>query len=429
MTSAVEQPLHGFMVNGYRSFYGAPQKIAPLGKMNLFAGTNNSGKSNVLLAAKTWVPLCGAGTSTIELAPLDRPQLRGEAGTEPPPPTVGIALPISYDELTELLRQKSNSQRKRHEDFERLAALLLRLPELSEEHDGCHTVWVEWEWNGNALSRSRSQAERLAAPLAPGDVELVNNYGAEHLNHSGNVATNLEEVLNLLRARFTPPRIEIVPAIREVKHDAALDLAQWGFDGAGLPRLIQSWQAPTAENHREGRRKYEQLNRFVQRVLGESSAEIGSPFNGDTVHISMGDLTLPLRNLGTGYAQITLLAAIATERDGQVLCIEEPELHLHPMLLRRLLTYLLEQTNNQYLISTHSAHMLDSPDVTLFRTTHDPGHGTAVALASTPSGRAEVARHLGYRPSDLIQSNAVIWVEGPTSAATSSSHCCASTAA
>jgi len=80
----------------------------------------------------------------------------------------------------------------------------------------------------------------------------------------------------------------------------------------------------------------------------------------------------------------------------------------------RSLNYLLEHTGNQYLISTHSAHMLDSPQVTLFRTVHDPQQGTEVSLASTASGRAELARHLGYRPSDLIQSNAVIWVEGPS---------------
>ena len=53
---------------------------------------------------------------------------------------------------------------------------------------------------------------------------------------------------------------------------------------------------------------------------------IGARLNGDTVLISLSDRILPRRILGTGYAQVTLLAAIATERDSQVVCIEA-ELH------------------------------------------------------------------------------------------------------
>lgn len=39
--------IHGFTLAGYRSF-GERQYISPLGKINLFIGPNNSGKSNIL---------------------------------------------------------------------------------------------------------------------------------------------------------------------------------------------------------------------------------------------------------------------------------------------------------------------------------------------------------------------------------------------
>lgn len=40
--------MDGFGFTGYRSFHGELQLFAPLGKVNLLAGQNNAGKSNVL---------------------------------------------------------------------------------------------------------------------------------------------------------------------------------------------------------------------------------------------------------------------------------------------------------------------------------------------------------------------------------------------
>src|SRR5580704_462258 len=40
--------LRGFAIGGYRSFGGNVQLIGPFEKINLFIGSNNSGKSNVL---------------------------------------------------------------------------------------------------------------------------------------------------------------------------------------------------------------------------------------------------------------------------------------------------------------------------------------------------------------------------------------------
>lgn len=41
--------IDGFSIAGYRSFGNELQKIAPCGKINIFIGQNNSGKSNILL--------------------------------------------------------------------------------------------------------------------------------------------------------------------------------------------------------------------------------------------------------------------------------------------------------------------------------------------------------------------------------------------
>jgi hypothetical protein len=44
--------LYGFGFRGFRRLYGDPQVLASLLKVNLIAGQNNSGKSNVLRVAE-----------------------------------------------------------------------------------------------------------------------------------------------------------------------------------------------------------------------------------------------------------------------------------------------------------------------------------------------------------------------------------------
>lgn len=103
-----------------------------------------------------------------------------------------------------------------------------------------------------------------------------------------------------------------------------------------------------------------------------------------------------------------------------VFAFEELENNLHPALLRRLFQYLEDYALREkatIFLTTHSSVALDlfglSKNAQIIHVTHN-GESARAQTVSAHFDHLGVISELGAKPSDLLQANGVIWVEGPS---------------
>ena len=73
--------------------------------------------------------------------------------------------------------------------------------------------------------------------------------------------------------------------------------------------------------------------------------------------------TADLVNEGLGTNQLVTILAKALYKNASFICIDEPEIHLHPSIIDKLVNVLIDITNErnkQFLISTHSEHFINA---------------------------------------------------------------------
>ncbi len=396
-------PLTSFAIGGFRSFGNKVQRFGKLSKINLFIGQNNSGKSNILRFIHDIYPLFAKSNGAINLNVLDE-HLPTKAAFIASGCSISLCKNSSgnFSAFSNEISPKLPPDQILQQRLGRILSIFLKKAELDGTGD---KVWFDFSSNRKLVDSNWEQAFR-----AVDDNVLFDLWTSMSNQRDGDRSQNwFPETLTRLTPSVRPINVKMIPAIRQIGKEGSVSEE---FGGEGIIERLAKLQHPGVLQQRD-KEKFERINKFLRNVIDNESASIDIPYDRDTILVHISGRTLPLESLGTGIHEVIILAAAATILEKSVICMEEPELHLNPILQKKLVRYLLEATDNQYFITTHSAALMDTPSAEIYHVKLEAGQSIA-EHATSDKLRSEICEDLGYHPSDLLQSNCVIWVEGPS---------------
>ena len=401
--------LKGFGFSGYRSIGDNIVKIGPLKKVNLIIGKNNVGKSNIINFLKNQYSFFLYKVSNNNHNGRNQrknPFLDIDYHISDNKVRHRISFPLFESDIDHFISKKLPDER-RHIEFRKLAKKLLLSINFSDENG---SVWFTY-YSSNINGGFELDIDINAIEEVLTYSEWNHLWGALTSSSGGDLRVHWipATIKALSYIPDTAPNIEIIPAIRKIGHTGS---EANDFSGEGIIERIAKIQNPQLSEQKL-KEKFRAINLFIQDVLENTTAEIEVPYERNMILVHMDGKTLPLESLGTGVHEVVILAAAATLLDNSVLCVEEPELHLHPLLQRKLIKYLCDKTDNQYFFTTHSAHLLDAVESEIFHVTQTEGVSYVDAISSTKQ-RSSICNDLGYKASDILQANCIIWVEGPS---------------
>jgi hypothetical protein len=394
--------LPNLALSGYRSFGKEPQFFDQFSKINILIGRNNSGKSNVLRVLHEVLPQAGnRGSLTLQPVATHLPTQ--------PPFQLGIGEPVIKDEAGRFTLPPESPRHERLPTDGRPPALVDLMAELLGRKTELDKTTLAWSFTTFPHRRPTHDTWLEAmSGIEGGRLQQL----WTHLTGQGRGDRKAHwepEIVNRFPLTIEPRPVELIPAIRRIGESG---IEPTGYDGTGIINRLAQLQNPSAESQEE-KLKFEAINVFLREVTDRPEARIEIPYARDTILVHMDNKVLPIECLGSGLHEVIILAAAATTLTGQIVCIEEPELHLNPILQKKFIRHLTDRTDNQYFITTHSPAIMDTPGAEAYHITLVDGV-SKVDRVTSDAGRAAVCEDLGYHPSDLLLANCVIWVEGPS---------------
>jgi predicted ATPase len=384
--------LTGFGIANYRSFDAQGAFMRDFGKINVFIGRNNSGKSNVLRFVQ-WL----AEWLDDPPGPAEDRLRRHRRGNEPTNESIRLGLSVVLDHEIPV-RELRNS---RHTDNPRIECWI-ELPELPGNKPVAVDVPPLPDLSDRALQALHNKLTSSQYMGLPSRKQLLEDATSAV---AGKARAELAQMLKGLI---------YVPAIREVRKGEEGQKKVLDLSGLDLIPRLRSMQHPVVGKEAE-QEHFRRAEKWIRELLGVSELVIEIPAEEDAIYLTMYGNRLPLASFGTGVHELVIICTALAIYENRVVCIEEPEIHLHPGLLRRFMRF-LDRTSNRYFIATHSNVLLDADvPMSVYHVWHDDDENASrIRKADTSERGRAVLRDLGFKASDLLQTNGIIWVEGPS---------------
>lgn len=386
----------GLKIRNVKCFGDSEQGFTEIKPINITIGRNNSGKSTLLDALQYAVS-------------QDTTSLSGHRGADP---EVFICLPVA---TVEHLEQLSNNKQQ-VEQASRTRSFLPRDWALSRLRD--KTIVLR-QLRNHALEFVRFD------DVSPDDDDLNNKI----------VSTIGGQLAGIIKSPLKSWRFLRLAADRDITPEDSNDDLNVSKNGKGLTNIV--FQCQNVSRFDESRASVALLKAINDVCEPDASfTSIRALMSNVGLHRSEIHFEeprkgrLPISQLGSGlktvFAVMTLLHVVpfvpAMEKplSRYIYAFEELENNLHPSVQRRLFSYLRRfalQNHCRFFITTHSNAVIDmfanEPDAQILHVTHDR-LTSQVTRIETYGQAGRVLDDLGIHASDILQANAILWVEGPS---------------
>lgn len=298
-----------------------------------------------------------------------------------------------------------------------------------QEH-GTHFVGTQVSWDVNV-------PETHCKPIFPNGFAFQSQHGERSTQARISL---LREILQTATHKLSGSLFRKLLADRDIHPEKPDNNLALGADGHGATNIIRRYihtSNPKYPRELIQRELLAGLNKICGKdgQFNEIQAkEHDEPVEGQSPghwEIYLGEARkglIPLSSSGSGLKTVILVLLnllVVPEIENKpkskfVFAFEELENNLHPALLRRLFQYIEQYALKEQatiFLTTHSSTALDlfgvSKNAQIIHVTHD-GEAARASVVSAHFDHLGVISELGAKPSDLLQANGIVWVEGPS---------------